>query len=110
MTPEEQTTYNELSRFAEALAARADAHDKDGIEGTVAAIASILARLGMIAAASKGQLDELSYRARNRDRGSPTIRDERALRFFAELKPEDRERLVQAIERGAPSILKSICR
>jgi hypothetical protein len=105
MTQQElETSYNELSRLADELRAQTDTKSGDKLQRVLAQLGYVLARMGKIVAETKGQVDEIAYRERSRDRGTFSLRDERAIRFFAQLKPEARERLVQAIESGPPQI------
>lgn len=105
MTPEEiDPTYEEFTRLADELAAKASVQGADSNQTTLAAMGSVLARLAKIVAECKNQLDEVTERDRNRERGADSLRDERALRLFAQLKPEDRERVVQTVESDPPNI------
>jgi hypothetical protein len=105
MTREElQNTYNQLTKLAEDLRVKAEAQDADGVQRTLAGLGSVLLLMSRIVAESKTQLDEITTYERNRERISTSLRDERALRFFAAMKSEDREHLVQSVENTLPNI------
>src|SRR4051812_20732068 len=99
MTPEElQTSYDNLTRLANELSAHANSEDRDGLQRVVAGLGSVLALVGKMVADSKTKIDEVTRSTRRRDRRTESLRDEEAIRYFAQLKVEDRERVVQAVE------------
>jgi len=105
MTPEElQRSVKELSRFAETFLAKANAENSPEAERFSARIAYVLTNTASLVVECKSQLDAVVSMERRRDRSPADLRDERAIVFFARLKPEDRERLVRTVEGGPPNI------
>ena len=82
-----------------------------GAEGDVARVGLSLATLATVVAGTaklvidcKSQLDEAAYREQQRRKGEFQLRNERAIRFFAEMPKDVRESLVQAVETALPDI------
>jgi hypothetical protein len=105
MTAQElETKCNELIQVADALASQSVIQGNPELKRFLSGVIQVLANTAKTVSESKTELEQIAEYQRDSDRTASSRRDERAIQFFAKMKPEDRERLVRAVETATPNI------